>query len=127
MSLRALAPMLVVAATAFAVFVTPWAVYADPPRANGTVAAGNSPEGAVNLNTADAEELTRVPGIGPARAEAIVRLRERVRAFRHVDDILRVRGIGRVTIRSMRPYLTLTGPTTLQGRPGRSRAIASTE
>ncbi|MFO0604439.1 MAG: ComEA family DNA-binding protein [Polyangiales bacterium] len=122
MSLRALAILLVVAATAFAALAAPVLAYADPPRA--VAAAGPSPEGAVNLNTATAEELTRVPGIGPARADAIVRLRERVRAFRHVDDILRVRGIGRVTIRGMRPYLTLTGPTTLQNRPGRSRAAA---
>lgn len=125
MSLRAIAILLVVAATTFAALVAPVLAYADPPRAAATVAAvGPSPEGAVNLNTATAEELTRVPGIGPARADAIVRLRERVRAFRHVDDILRVRGIGRVTIRGMRPYLTLTGPTTLESRPGRARAAA---
>ena len=125
MSLRALALMLVVAATTFAALAAPLLAYADPPRAAAAaVVERPSPDGAVNLNTATAEELTRVPGIGPARADAIVRLRERVRAFRHVDDILRVRGIGRVTIRGMRPYLTLAGPTTLQNRPGRARAAA---
>jgi competence protein ComEA len=120
MSLRAIVLALVVAAASFFTLAVPVLAYADPPPA-----AGPSPEGAVNLNTATPEELARVPGIGPARADAIVRLRERVRAFRHVDDILRVRGIGRVTIRAMRPYLTLAGPTTLQSRPGRSRAIAA--
>ena len=40
--------------------------------------------------------------------------------FQHQPDyLLRVRGIGRVTLRRMRPYLTLEGPTTLDARPGR--------
>jgi competence protein ComEA len=121
MSLRTIFLALVVAATTFFTLAVPIVAYADPPPA----AAGPSPDGVVNLNTATPEELGRVPGIGPARADAIVRLRERVRTFRHVDDILRVRGIGRVTIRAMRPYLALTGPTTLMSRPGRARAVAA--
>lgn len=121
MSLRAIALALVVAATTFFTLAVPLIAYADPPPA---AAAGPSPDGVVNLNTATPEELARVPGIGPARAEAIVRLRDRVRAFRHVDDILRVRGIGRMTIRAMRPYLALAGPTTLMSRPGRARPAA---
>ena len=120
MSLRAIALALVVAVTMFFTLAVPLIAYADPPAA----AAGPSPDGVVNLNTATPEELARVPGIGPARAEAIVRLRDRVRAFRHVDDILRVRGIGRMTIRAMRPYLALAGPTTLMSRPGRGRPAA---
>jgi competence ComEA-like helix-hairpin-helix protein len=120
MSLRAIVLALVVAAATFFTLAVPVLAYADPPPA----AAGASPDGVVNLNTATPEELARVPGIGPARADAIVRLRERVRTFRHVDDILRVRGIGRVTIRAMRPYLTLAGATTLRSRPGRGRSAA---
>ncbi|MBI5516345.1 MAG: helix-hairpin-helix domain-containing protein [Deltaproteobacteria bacterium] len=76
----------------------------------------------VTINTADEEVLQRVPGIGPSRAQAIVQLRGRVHAFRRVDDLLRVRGIGRGTLRGMRVYLTVTGETTLASRPGRARA-----
>lgn len=101
--------------------------YADPPAARPTSnaarpSAESAPEGVVNLNAATAEELVRVPGIGPERAEAIVRLRERVHRFQHVEDLLRVRGIGRLTLRRMRAYLTLAGETTLASRPGRPRA-----
>lgn len=96
--------------------------WADPPRAAPAPAAVTSPDGVVNLNAANAEELERVPGIGPARAAAIVQLRARVQRFVHLEDLQRVRGIGRVSFRRMRPYLTLTGETTLLARPGRARA-----
>jgi competence protein ComEA len=111
-----------------AMALTPLA-HADPPARPSAPAAPHaapppeaSADGVVNVNTAAPDELERVPGIGPARADAIVRLRERVTRFRHVEDLVRVRGIGRATLRAMRPYLTLDGPTTLVERPGRRRA-----
>lgn len=106
--------------------------WADPPRpapaatpapahaAARAAADAPSPDGVVNINSASAEELVRVPGIGPARAAAIVQLRERVHRFNHAEDLLRVRGIGRVGFRRMRPYLALSGETTLAARPGRA-------
>ena len=84
----------------------------------------------MNINTATADELVRIPGIGPARAAAIVQLRERAHRFNHAEDLLRVRGIGRVGFRRMRPYLALAGDTTLTARPGRApraRPAAVTE
>ena len=69
--------------------------------------------GVVNLNTASGEELERLPGIGPARSRAILELRARIKRFVRLDDLLRVRGIGRATFRRLRPLLTLEGPTTL--------------
>lgn len=69
-------------------------------------------EGVVNIQTATAEELQRLPGIGPSKAEAIIAFRQRTQ-FRRVEDILRVRGIGRATFRRLRPYLTVSGATTL--------------
>lgn len=69
--------------------------------------------GVVNINTATEDELMRLPGIGPAKARAIVQARERNR-FRRPEDILRVRGIGRATFRRLSPMLRVDGPTTLQ-------------
>jgi len=71
-----------------------------------------SPDGVVNIQTATAEQLQLLPGIGPSKAEAIVAHRER-RAFRRVRDILRVRGIGRATYRRLQSMLTVDGPTTM--------------
>lgn len=89
-----------------------------------TVAASDDaagPEGVVNIQTASAEELQRLPGIGPSKAAAIIAFRERT-AFRRVEDILRVRGIGRATFRRLRPYLAVSGATTLASDVASRRA-----
>ncbi len=87
-----------------------------------TIAAtGNhASEGVVNLNNAAEDQLTLLPGIGPAKARAIVAYRQ-AHAFRRVDDVTRVKGIGRKTFGHLRPYLTIVGPTTLKERMKRGR------
>ncbi|MCA9576999.1 MAG: helix-hairpin-helix domain-containing protein [Polyangiales bacterium] len=79
--------------------------------ADGGSASGESgsPAILVNLNTATVAELQRLPGVGPARAEAIVAYRER-RPFRRIEELMRIRGIGRKTFRRLRPMLTLASP-----------------
>ena len=69
-------------------------------------------EGVVNLNTATSDQLQMLPGIGPSKAEAILEARRR-QPFANVDQIVRARGIGRATLRRLRPYLTVRGETTL--------------
>lgn len=97
---------------------------AAPDRAEEQHAAADSSagEGVVNIQTASLDELQRLPGIGPSKAAAIVAQRERA-AFRRIEDIMRVRGIGRATFRRLRPMLTVSGPTTLAAE-ARSRARA---
>lgn len=81
----------------------------------------NEVAGVVNLNTASAEELERLPGIGPTRARAILDLRTRITRFTRVEDLLRVKGIGRASFRKLKPWLAVAGPTTLQHAPAKSR------
>jgi len=69
--------------------------------------------GVVNINTATAAELERLPRVGPARAQAILALRAKITRFSKVEQLLRVKGIGRATFRKLRPMLALEGPTTL--------------
>ncbi len=99
----------------------PVAATAARPAVASTAPAA-APEGVVNINSAGDEELQRLPGIGPARAAAIVALRQRVQRFRVAEDLLRVRGIGRAGMRRLRPFVSLNGETTLSARPGRNRA-----
>jgi competence protein ComEA len=73
-------------------------------------------EGVVNLNEATADELERLPGIGPAKARAIVEHRHG-HPFHRVDEVTKVKGIGRKTFTKLRPYLTLVGATTLMAQP----------
>jgi len=72
--------------------------------------------GVVNINAATEAQLELLPGIGPSKARAIVRYRDR-RKFKAPHELIRVRGIGRKTFRKLRAHLTVTGPTTLTARP----------
>ncbi len=63
----------------------------------------------IDLNAADTYDLDRLPGIGPAKAEAILAYREEYGPFQSVDDLLSVSGIGEVTLENLRPYVTAGG------------------
>src|SRR5260370_40962012 len=52
------------------------------------------PERPVNLNTATSQELQQVPGIGPATADKILRMRKSKGAVKGVGDLLPIRGLG---------------------------------
>ena len=57
------------------------------------------------LNRAAAIDLEALPGIGPVRAQAIVVERERGGAFEHVDELVRVPGLGRLSVERLRHEL----------------------
>jgi competence ComEA-like helix-hairpin-helix protein len=61
----------------------------------------------VNLNTASSEELQLVPGIGPSTADKILQMRKSYGAFKSVDDLLAIKGIGPKRMEKMRKYLTV--------------------
>lgn len=71
-------------------------------------------EGVVNLNTATAVDLIRLPGIDGARAEAILALRRTRGGFRAPKEIREAFGITSDRYAAVRPYLTVEGPTTLR-------------
>jgi competence protein ComEA len=62
--------------------------------------------GPVDLNTASAQELDALPGVGPATAAAIVSHREERGPFTSVDDLLDVRGIGAAKLEGLRGLVT---------------------
>ena len=69
----------------------------------------------VNINQATEDQLQFLPGIGPSKSRAIVRYRAK-RKFKTTFQIVRVKGIGRKTYRKLRPFLTLSGPTTVTAK-----------
>jgi competence protein ComEA len=48
----------------------------------------------VNINTATKDELDKIPGVGPVRAQAIVDYRAKNGPFKSADDLKKVDGIG---------------------------------
>lgn len=75
---------------------------------------GSSPpsEGSllVNINSATAEELRTLPGIGPARARLIIEHRP----FSSVDELKRIKGMPDAVIDDLRPLLLVSGETQKQ-------------
>lgn len=61
----------------------------------------------VNVNTATAEDLERLPGIGPVLARRIIAHRDQQGLFRTLDDLLQVQGFGRRLLRRLEPVLRL--------------------
>lgn len=59
----------------------------------------------IDLNTAGVADLERLPGIGSARARAIVEHRQEHGTFRLVEDMLNVDGIGPGILGQVRPYI----------------------
>lgn len=94
----------------------------DPPPpctpAHAGATSRATPEAPVYLNHASAEELRRLPGAGPKRAQSILALRERMGRFRRVEDLLRVKGVGRSMIRKWRPLVRLDAPPQLTADAG---------
>lgn len=64
-----------------------------------------SPASPVDLNTATADQLDALPGVGPATAAAILAYRSQVGRFGAVDDLLEVRGIGDAKLEQLRPLV----------------------
>lgn len=74
--------------------------------------------GVVNINVANAEELALLPGVGPARAAAIIEYRKENGAFKQVDGLLAVSGIGDKALERMKPHCAVSGKTTAKTDSG---------
>jgi competence protein ComEA len=59
----------------------------------------------LDLNRATAQELERLPGVGPALAARIVARRDSIGGFRAVEELEKVRGIGPVLVEKLKPMV----------------------
>ena len=80
-----------------------------PPSARGSDASSHAMALRLELNSATAERLSLLPGIGTVLAERIVSDRNSRGLFSSVDELARVRGIGKLKLASLRDFLVL-GP-----------------
>jgi len=75
-------------------------------------------EGRVDVNTAGLEELTSLPGIGEARAQAILDDREANGPYRYPEDLIRVKGIGEGILDGILDQITTGGNANAQNSGG---------
>lgn len=76
-------------------------------------AEGGSLSGVVNVNTATADQLMLLPGIGEAKAQAILERRKEQGGYKSVDELLEVKGIGAAALERIRPFVVIQGQTSL--------------
>ena len=61
----------------------------------------------ININTGDMDELTSLPGIGPVKAEAIIKYREEKGQFQKIEELKNVYGIGEKIIARIKGDITV--------------------
>ncbi len=88
-------------------------------------AAGAEGKKVVNINSADASQLALLPRVGPSVAERIVDYRKENGPFKKIEDLMLVQGIGEKTFQLLKPYLAVSGESTLKEKVHGSRSSSS--
>lgn len=83
-------------------------------RATDPAAAAASKK--VNINQASAAQLANLPRIGARVADRIVEYRKTHGQFAQTEELMEVKGVGEKLFKQLKPYLTLSGPTTLASK-----------
>ena len=72
---------------------------------------------AVNINTASSAELEALPGIGPAKAKSIVEYRQKNGAFKSVEELKNVKGIGDAVLNKLKAEATVSSAAPKAAQP----------
>jgi competence protein ComEA len=70
---------------------------------------------AVDVNTATAQDLEALPGVGPVMAQRLVQYRQTHGPFKTLDDLLAVAGVGKQKLARLKPHLMVSSPPQTSG------------
>jgi competence protein ComEA len=97
--------------------------------AEPAAAAGQGPK--ININQASAAQLAMLPRIGEKVAERIVDYRKEHGSFGRPEELMEVKGIGEKLFLVLKPYVTVSGPTTvtekIRAGSSRGRSVAASK
>jgi competence protein ComEA len=80
----------------------------EPSRSDRPAAAKAAAATPLNLNTATAAELEKLPGIGAKTAERIVEYRQKNGGFKKIEELMNVRGVGEKAFLKLKALITVT-------------------
>jgi competence protein ComEA len=92
-----------------------------PALGEGEAPAAAATHKTVNINQASVTELARLPRVGAKLADRIVAHRTQHGAFKRAEDLMEVKGVGEKMFVNLKPYLTVSGPTTLAEKVSSSK------
>jgi competence protein ComEA len=93
-----------------------------------TVLPGFAAEGRkVNINSANAEQLALLPRVGPSVAQKIIDFRKENGPFKSAEDLMLVQGVGEKTFQLLKPYLAVSGETTLKEKVKATKPAGGTD
>lgn len=95
-----------------------------PARAEGDAPAPAAQK-VVNVNQAGVTELARLPRVGEKLAGRIVAHRQEHGPFKRAEGLMEVKGIGEKMFAILKPYVSLTGPTTLTEKVSKAKGRRS--
>ncbi len=74
----------------------------------------------LNINTASKDELNGLPGIGPVKAEAIIKYRDEKGPFKNIEDLKNVYGIGDKIFNRLKSEISVANP---EAAPEQDKAV----
>lgn len=101
---------LIVSILSAAILATAYAPVAAAQQSRSSQGSRKAVTGVININTAPATDLERLPGIGAKTAARIVDYRQKNGPFKKIEELMNVRGVGEKDFLKLKANITVAAP-----------------